>query len=392
VTDSTDRSGDPLNPQHPDEQWTGPQPPVQPFPGYQPQPHLTPTPQPTPTPTPQPAPKKKRTGLIVGIVSGSVFLLLLIAGAIGYVTLTAAHAPQEAVQSYLGALKSGNASEALRLTGVTPASTDLLLTDKAYRAATNRISRFTLESSAVDGDGAAVTANITQGAARYAQSFTLVKTGKDLLFFDVWQLRPVSLGHVVVRAAIPSDAALTVAGIPVKTSSSGIDLAALPGTYAVAAADTNAWYAINGSSAEVVGFGSAASKPAAVAATLTDQGKAAGTAAVNAYLDGCAASTEFRPAGCSFGATGEDSSYTYSNQKWTMDARPVFTIGQWVPGGWAVTTTEPGSATFTATISSGDGSGTAKAGPITVRVSGFITKIDDSGATFDSLTVEPATA
>jgi hypothetical protein len=215
-----------------------------------------------------------------------------------------------------------------------------------------------------------------------------VKAGKDLLFFDTWQLKPVSLGRATVEVAAPSAASFTMAGVPLKDPTGTVSLRALPATYPVKQAGTNEYYSVDASSASVVGFGDAASTPARVSAKLTSAGLDAANAAVNTYIDGCAASTEFRPTGCSFGATGEDSAYTYTNQKWTIDPRPVFTVGSWIAGGWAVSTTTPGSATFSATIANGSGSGTASAGPINVRVTGFISKVDASGATFDPLTLD----
>lgn len=341
----------------------------------------------------QPAVKKKRTGLIVGIVAGGVLLLLIIVGVIVFVLQSAAHSPQKAVDAYLRAIVHGDVTHALELGGVKATSSDLLLTKAAYRAATNHITHYSLSGAVTNGDGAAVTARITQGSERYTQSFALVKNGKDMLFFDNWELKPVALGRATVDIDAPSDAKFSIASVAIKDGSGSLRLTAFPGTYAVKMTSSNELYDAKATSAEVVGFTGAASKQARVEATLTDAGMKSAIAAVNTYIDGCAASTDFRPAGCSFGSTGENPAYTYSNQKWTIDPRPEFTIGAWVGAGWAVKTTTPGTANFSADISDGaGGTGTATAGPITVRVSGYISKIDSSGATFKSLVLDNPTA
>lgn len=334
----------------------------------------------------------KRAGPIIAVVSGvALVVLLIIAGVVAAAALSASLAPERAVAAYLHALENGDATKALSISGVHPASADLLLTDAAYRAATDRISRFAIGTTAINGDTAAVTVQLAQGARRYTQTFTLDKAGANLLFFPIWRLEPVRLGAVLVRVNGPSDAAVIVAGITAPRQAA-VELAAFPGTYRVTAASTSQWYTLNDASAAVIGFGTAGSKPVTVDATLTEHGVGAATDAVDNYLDGCAASTAFLPPNCPFGATGQDPAYTYTNVKWTIDPRPVFKIGAWRDGGWSVTTTTPGAATFTSDISNAKGHGTSRTDPIPVRVSGSITKIDDSGATFMTGVVNPATA
>jgi hypothetical protein len=347
--------------------------------------------QPPFAPHPQ-AEKKNYTGLIIGVVSGGVLLVLIVVGAIVFALQSAAHTPEKALDAYHGAVVHGDAHKALELGGVKVTSADLLLTNAAYRAARDHITRYALGDAVTNGDGAAVTARITQGSQHYEQSFALVKAGKDMLFFDKWVLKPVALGYATVAIEAPSDATITIAKVGMKKPSGEIRLKALPGTYPVAMSSTSPLYDAKTTDASVVGFTGASSKPAVVAATLTAAGTQAATDAVNAHLDSCAASTDFRPVGCSFGSTGESSTYTYSNQKWTLDPRPQFTIGSWIGTGWSVRTTTPGSATFTATISDGSGgTGTATAGPVAVRISGYVVD-DGSGMKFTSLIRQDATA
>jgi len=344
-------------------------------------------------PEPIPSAQTKRTGLIAAIVAGGVLLILIIAGAVFFATQSSAHAPQKAVDAYMQAVVHGNVKQALQLGGVRATPSDVLLTDAAYRAASDHITHYSLTGSVVNGDGAAVRAVITQGSQRFTQSFALVKDGKDMLFFDRWKLKPIALGTARVELEAPSDAAVTVGKTTVKHDSDTINLRALPGTYPVAMTSSGGLYDAKGSSAEVIGFAASASRPAQLTATLTAAGMQAASDAVNTYIDGCAASTEFRPDGCPFGTVGEDDGYSYSAQKWTVDPRPEFSIGAWSAGGWAVTTTTPGAASFSANIADGaGGTGTATAGPLAFYVGGYISKVDGSGATFVPLIADTPTA
>ena len=107
-----------------------------------------------------------RIGLIVWIVSGCALLVLLVCCIIGYLVIASAHTPQKAVAAYLGAVQHGDVSDALRLGGVKVTSSDLLLTRAAYRAATDHVIGYSLSGAVTNGDGAAVTAEITQGTDR----------------------------------------------------------------------------------------------------------------------------------------------------------------------------------------------------------------------------------
>ncbi|MBK0296285.1 hypothetical protein IAE22_29480, partial [Bacillus sp. S34] len=174
--------------------------------------------------------------------------------------------------------------------------------------------------------------------------------------FPVWELEAPKLGAVDVSVRGPAGAKVLVGGQGVTTSKDGTaTLTALPGTYDVAV-DGGKWYSADATTARTA----------------------------EARCVGCIASTDAAPKGCSFYAYGEDSAYTYTNQKWTLDTRPAVSVGGWLSNGWLVTTTTYGRATFTADISGAGGVGTASAGPMNVNASGYITGFTDAGATFRS--------
>jgi hypothetical protein len=333
------------------------------------------------------APRRRtlRRGAVVGIVAGgAAVVLLLVAGVVGYSAGSASHAPDRPVRAFLDDLTAGHVDQALTAAGVDHDDSDVLLTDAAYAEAKGRVTGYRVAATRTDGDTATVTAYLRQGGRDVSSTFTLDRTGTEWGVFPVWELEPPRLGAVDVSVRGPADAALRVAGQPVRTGKDGTaTLTALPGTYDVAV-DGGKWYSAAATSATVAGFGGTASSPVVVTTALTAAGQQAARTAVDAWVDGCIASTEAAPPGCSFYAYGEDPAYTYTNQKWTLEARPTVTVGAWGSGGWLVTTTSSGRATFTADISGPGGVGTASAGPMDVNASGSVTGFTDSGATFRS--------
>jgi hypothetical protein len=327
-----------------------------------------------------------RRGLI-GIVGGAVVLVLLVVAAVGGVAAGRVHySPDRTVSAFLDQLSAGDVSAALAAGHVTVPKNDPLLTDTVYKSLKNRVTDYRIRSSQTSGDAARVTAVLKQGSHAVTTEFDLTSTGTAWGLFHEWRLDPVSLGAVDVTVEGPAGASVTIAGQKVTTSGQGTaTLKALPGTYPVTGEGGSKWFTTASKSADVIGFGGTASNPIVLQTTLTAAGKTAATAAVTKWVDGCVASTDLEPSGCSFAAYGERSGETYSDRKWTLDGAPSFTIGGWTGQGWSVVTTKQGSVTFTEHIESAAGSGTGTAGPIAFSTDGLITGFSDSGATYRSL-------
>ncbi|WP_439692966.1 hypothetical protein ACRQ4B_01640 [Curtobacterium sp. SP.BCo] len=335
-------------------------------------------------PTPPPR-RKLRRGTLVGIIAGgAAVVLLLVAGVVGYSVGTSTHSADRPVRAFLDDLTAGKVDDALQTAGIDHDKGDVLLTDAAYARAKDRVTGYRIAATRDDGDTATVTAYLRQAGRDVSATFTLDKTGTDWGVFPVWALEAPKLGAVDVSVRGPAGATVQVGGQDVTTSKDGTaTLTALPGTYDVAV-DGGKWFTADATTATVAGFGGTASSPVSMTTKLTAAGAQSAKAAVDAWVDGCIASTDAAPKGCSFYAYGEDSAYTYTNQKWTLDTRPVVSVGGWLSNGWLVTTTTFGRATFTADISGAGGVGTASAGPMNVNASGYITGFTDAGATFRS--------
>jgi len=339
----------------------------------------------TATPVPARPRRKLGRGPLIGIIAGGAAVVLLaVAGVVGYSVGTSTHSADRPVRAFLDDLSAGKVEDALKTAGIDHDKGDVLLTDAAYAKAKGRVTGYRIAATRDDGDTATVTAYLRQGGRDVSSTFTLDKTGTDWGVFPVWELEAPKLGAVDVSLRGPAGAKVLVGGQGVTTSKDGTaTLTALPGTYDVAV-DGGKWYSADATTATVAGFGGTASSPVSMTTKLTSAGEQSAKDAVNAWVDGCIASTDAAPKGCSFYAYGEDSAYTYTNQKWTLDTRPAVSVGGWLSNGWLVTTTTYGRATFTADISGAGGVGTASAGPMNVNASGYITGFTDAGATFRS--------
>ncbi|SOC89154.1 hypothetical protein SAMN05660766_2874 [Curtobacterium sp. 314Chir4.1] len=342
-------------------------------------------PRQTVTPVPARPRRKLGRGPLIGIIAGGAAVVLLaVAGVVGYSVGTSTHSADRPVRAFLDDLSAGKVEDALKTAGIDHDKGDVLLTDAAYAKAKGRVTGYRIAATRDDGDTATVTAYLRQGGRDVSSTFTLDKTGTDWGVFPVWELEAPKLGAVDVSVRGPAGAKVLVGGQGVTTSKDGTaTLTALPGTYDVAV-DGGKWYSADATTATVAGFGGTASSPVSMTTKLTAAGEQSAKDAVNAWVDGCIASTDAAPKGCSFYAYGEDSAYTYTNQKWTLDTRPAVSVGGWLSNGWLVTTTTYGRATFTADISGAGGVGTASAGPMNVNASGYITGFTDAGATFRS--------
>ncbi|WIE64692.1 hypothetical protein DEI99_015880 [Curtobacterium sp. MCLR17_036] len=338
----------------------------------------------TPAVTARPA-RRLRRRQVVGIVAGATaVVVLLVAGVVGFSVGTATHAADRPVRAFLDDLTAGRVDAALDEVGIDPEESDVLLRQAAYAKARDKVTGYRIAATSTEGDTATVRAYLRQGGQDVAASFTLEQTGTDWGFFPVWELQAPELGSVVVDVDGPTPAAVRVDGSTARTAKDGtLSLRALPGTYAVSYAGGK-WATADGGKTTVRGFGDDVSTPVRMQASLTDAGVRAAERAVDAWVDGCIASKEAAPPGCSFYAYGQDPAYTYTNQKWTLVSRPVVDVSRWTSNGWLVTTTTFGRATFTADIAGAGGTGTASAGPLNVNASGYVTGFGDDGATFRS--------
>lgn len=324
-----------------------------------------------------------RGGLVAIIAAATVSVLAFAAVGVGVSVGAALHRPQVQVERYLDAVRAGHIEDALAMTRTQVDASDVLLTDDAYAAASERVTAYRITKTTLAGKLAKVTASISLGTESFTQDFTLERgAAKSGLFFDTWSLKAPELSTLVIDEAMPGGAEIRIPGVSaeaVHDAASGLEgLRAFPGVYEVSIED-NEWFEVQPVDGVVAGFGGVVT--ATLTATLTAAGHTEVERAVNAYIDGCAASTELVPAGCGFGLRTEG--YTASDIRWSLDSRPVVAIEDH-NGVLAVTGVTPGYLSMTCTGTKPDGTVglCTNVEPVEFSVNGYILRFGDAGAEF----------
>lgn len=340
------------------------------------------------------------TALALGV---GIMALVLVIGA------RAASTPQALVSAYLEDVKRGDIEAATKLDGRPHRAEDVLLTNRAYRGATDRVTGYRILSVRPDGRNAKVTAEIRGGGTTSKHEFEVGRgawTLASLVGVVGWKLAPVALGTVTVTIGAPGRVDATLAGVPLGWKGATLRLNAFPGTYALSADAGNEWFTVAGAKASVPGF--AAGTRLRDAAVLTPKGLAAAKASAEAWLDRCAASPEAQPPGCSFGLdSGAAPGEVWTNASWTVQSRPELTVGPWdfgcrlpdqadvsAGGCWPVTTATPGEVTFHADFAipaTGQSGTISSVAPIEANVEGSVSSFGDAGALFQSIAWGPGT-
>ena len=268
-----------------------------------------------PTPAaagPSPAPLRRRRWWLLGGVAALLALVLVLPQ-----VLVGERSPETEARSFLQAILDGD-TDAVREHMVEPEGgvLDLALTDQVVLAAEERVDRFTIEDTTIDGDTAQVTATLSLGRRTQETTLHLTRHREGALRRPVWELEPVELP--VMRVAVPvSAAAVLINGVEVPLSDEAranqafglveVHLVVLPGVYQISAPE-----------------GGEAVTPTTVRSTippvlgpwlnslieigyeLTETGEEQlGTYLIDTALVECAGSTQPRPENCPLSAPEE---------------------------------------------------------------------------------------
>lgn len=310
--------------------------------------------------------------------------------------------PSAVVSAYLSHVQHGEISIALRMEGRAANPAEVLLTDKAYSHATDRMTGFRILRTRTTGAGSTVEARIQQKSGQTTATFQLARSESpiSLLGVDSWKLRPVGLATVEVTMGAPGRVDATLSGVPLGWKGAVKRIHAFPGTYALAITSQSPWFTLPSAVLPVAGF--SGDDTFRVPATLTAKGRDAATAAAEAWFDDCVADPTFHPAQCSFSlSSGAAPGEVWTNPSWQVQSRPTIAIGYWdfgcrVPttadvsagGCWPVTTSTPGEVTFHADYSipaTGETGAITSSGAIAAKVEGSISSFTDTGAMFTSV-------
>lgn len=283
--------------------------------------------------------------------------------------------PRTLVAHYLGELQHGRAESAMKLAGIQANSGDVLLNDAAYAKITDRISSFSLRPPVTRKGTTTVEAVITQGDRHYVRSFAVEQVG-GLPGLPLWRLGRIQPDAVDLTVEGPAGIGYTVAGAKPKSAPIGtaITLRALPGTYPVKFTSSSTEYQVWNADVTSIQAGGAMI-PTTFTARLTSTGDADARKVVDAWLDGCVASTDAAPKNCPFYTFAEEPGVAIADVHWRLDTRPSVDLEPvWTLGGWAVlsdTGTVTGEADLTR--ASDGATGTGSTDPLAFSFGGIIT-------------------
>lgn len=261
--------------------------------------------------TPAAEPHRRRWWLIGGVAALLALVLVLPQVLVGE------RSPETEVRSFLQAILDGD-TDAVREHMVEPEGgvLDVALTNQVVLAAEERVDRFTIEETTIDGDTAQVTATLSLGRRTQETTLHLTRHREGVLRRPVWELEPVELP--VMRVSVPvSASAVLINGVEVPLPEEvlasqafglvEVHLVVLPGVYQLGAPE-----------------GGEAVTPTTVRSTippvlgpwlnslieigyeLTETGEEQlGTYLIDTALAECARSTQPRPENCPFGASEE---------------------------------------------------------------------------------------
>ncbi|WP_431278339.1 hypothetical protein [Leifsonia poae] len=108
--------------------------------------------------------------MVIGAFAAALCLGLGATVVVMFFSAREASQPSAIVSAYLSHVERGDISTALRMEGRAPKPAEVLLTDKAYSHATDRMTGFRILKTRTVGDGSTVEARIQQKAARRQRS------------------------------------------------------------------------------------------------------------------------------------------------------------------------------------------------------------------------------
>lgn len=303
-------------------------------------------------------PARRRSWWLGGGIAALLVLVIVLPS-----VLVGQRSPETEVRSFLQAILDAD-TDTVREHMAPPedGALDVALTDQVLLAATERVDRYAIEETVVDGDRAEVTATLRLGDRAEETTLHLSRQRTGILHRPVWELDPVVLP--VLRVALPvSASSVLVNGIEVELPDEVVGqqafglvemhLAVLPGVYQVSAPEGGEAVTASPVRSSIPPvLGPWVNTLVELGYGLTDVGEEQlSDALLDTVLSGCAQSTEPRPVSCPFGAP-ED---VTSEGTWEILTPPEILIGGG-PAGHYMAEGAGGIAEFTVPA---EGGGTA---------------------------------
>ncbi len=329
------------------------------------------------------APRRSRRRRILLIVLGGVVVLIIAGLGIAYGVLSARYAPGASVSAFLDQVVKGRSAEAIKLMSPKPEGNPGLMNDDVYAATKHRVTSYRIESTEVHGDHAQVTAQLHTDSGSWTQRFDLVGS-HHVLLWNEWTVDGTALPKVTLDDDRPSGVNVTANDIVIQKDSSAFDeFYVLPGTYAFAIESDNSLVAADSHSVAIHSMSGSRNVKVQLRFRLTDDGIAAGRAAIDQFLDACLAQPTLAPTGdCGF-YVENDPTGTISNILWSITRRPDVSFGDWEDNGWTVKTDTAGVFEMDGIYSGSLGRGDVSALFTSYDVQGYV-DLEDGKIAFHS--------
>lgn len=283
--------------------------------------------------------RQKRRWIVIIIAMVCIGLLV----AAGFITRavgnSSTYGPEARAKAYLQAVVDGDVDHALELYRPN-LSTDqrALLTSEVFGASPARPTAFTIDGTAISGDTATVSADLTIDSKSYPVTITLQKRGNQAVIFDDWAFADGGMQKITVSSPEAVD---TVNGVKVELGSAD-EISVLPGAYTFAPRQ-NSQYVTFGDPVTVKVFTSGDGDAGSVAFTETwsQQGRDYAINQVKSRIAECMQSDKFEPEGCKHLKMSDPGSYAVTGIRRSWSGQPTITFTDETvqqssgSGGWA---------------------------------------------------------
>ena len=307
--------------------------------------------------------------------------------------------PEDPVRDYLDALVAGDVVTVREHLTDSAETSDAALTAEVLRAATHRITSYTIDTVQIEGGQAMVTASLSSGTGVQQAAFTVRSQAPSSFAPATWELLPVAAPEFVVTVpegvqellinAVP----IPLSGQPSREGMFGqqlLTLRLLPGSYELELPARSERLipvvedvSISMQTDELRRAG------AVLGYELSPRGREEVTAQVDAVLEECAASTTAAPPDCPFfaftdsrpGGPAEESDVggaagpSAAPGTWQVTAPSNYRIERWISASWSITS-DTGYAVFTSAPGADGSAGTSQIVPFIID---GIALLDPSG-------------
>ncbi|MGO1226997.1 MAG: hypothetical protein ACTH6N_00435 [Brachybacterium tyrofermentans] len=339
--------------------------------------------------------RTRRRGVALAGAICAVLVLVLVLPRL----LIGGASPEDPVRAFLDALVAGDVATVREHLADSAETSDIALTEEVLRAATDRITSYTIDAVETGGGQATVTASLSSGTSVEQASFTVRSQATSSFAPATWELVPVVATEFVVtvpegvRELLINAVPIPLSGQPSREGMYGqqlLILRLLPGSYELGLpARSERLFPVVEKVSIPMQREQLRRAGAVLGYELSTQGFEEVTAQVEATLEKCAAATVAAPPECPFFAFTDDRPDGPVGSAGVMDAEEPsavpgtwqvtspssYQIDRWISASWNITS-DTGYAVFTSAPGADGSAGTSQIVPFVID---GIVVLDPSG-------------